>query len=147
MKTHVHTIVFLSIFTIFLLTTAFISLSSIGPLEQNKTARNLVTSLYFKDPKVQRDAAKGKLKIHPDRFATDVLSYLNPYINYPLIALVFSVLLNVLSLTLLKRNENLAGSLLMCAALASIFTIIPPIIQAISGYVLIEKDKLNTSIP
>ncbi len=143
MKTHVHAIVFFSIFTIALLTTVFISLSSIGPLEQNKTARNLVTSLYFKDPKVQRDAAKGKLKIHPDSFATDVLSFLNPYINYPLIALAFSVLLNALSLIILKRNENLAGSLLLCAAVASFFTLIPPIIQAISGYVLIVKQKVG----
>lgn len=137
-----HMIVVFSICSIVLLSIAFIFLSSIGPLEKNRPARELVTEILSKDPKVQRNAAKGYM-INHEQTTTEILSFLNPYKHYPLVAIGFSVLFNVLSLTLLKHNRNLAGGLLICAALVAFFTIIPPIIQAFSGFYLIKKNKLN----
>lgn len=134
-----HVIIVFSVCSIVLLTAAFILLSSMGPLEQNGPARELVTEILSKDPKVQRNAAKGRI-INHDQTTTEILSFLNPYKYYLLIAIGFSVLLNVLSLTLLKYNRYLAGGLLMCAAIVSFFTIIPPVLQAFSGFYLIKTE-------
>lgn len=138
MKTYEHIIVILSVCSIALLTIVFVLLSSVGPLEQNKPAHNLVTEVLSKDPKVQRGAAKGN-KVNLDQIATEVLSFLNQYIYYPLIATGFSLVLSAASLVLLKRNSRLSGSLLICAAISSFFTVIPPILQTISGLYLIKK--------
>lgn len=145
MKIHKHIILFLSVFSIVLLTIAFIYLSSIRPLEQNQTAHNFVTELLSKDPKVQRDAAKGQLNVNIDQTATDILFYLNQYSYYPLTAIAFSVILNVIVLILLNRDKDLSGGLLICSAVASFFTIIPPILQVIS-YFLIKKDNFNAIV-
>lgn len=132
-------IVISSVCSIAFLIIAFQLLISTGPLEQNRPARALVTEILSKDPKAQRNANKGHM-INHDETATEILSFLNPYKYYPLTAIGFSVLLNVISLTLLMYNRNLAGILLMYAAAVSFFTIIPPVIQIFSGFYLIKKD-------
>lgn len=132
-------ILVISIFSMALLSIAFIFLQSIGPLEQNAPIRELVNDILSKDPKVQRSADKGQI-INHDTAATEILSTLNSYMSYPLIAIGLSVLLNGFSLILLKYHQALAGSLLICAAILSFFTIIPPLIQAISGFYLLRNE-------
>lgn len=135
-------IMVLSIFSMFFLIIAFIYLSSIGPLEQNRPMRELISEVLSKDPKAQRSEAKGHM-INHDTAATEILSTLGSYMYYPLIAIGLSVLSNGFSLILLKYNQAVAGSLLMCAAILSFFTIIPPTLQAISGFYLLRKERLN----
>ncbi|GAB4074079.1 hypothetical protein GCM10028778_15820 [Barrientosiimonas marina] len=138
MKTSVHTIiVILSVCSIVLLIAAFIFLSSIGPLEQNKTANTVVTDILSKDPKAQRD------NVDTAPLAADILSYLNQYAHYPLILIGFSVVLNGISLALLRSQKHLSGIFLICAAVASFFTLIPAVLQAVSGIYLIKRSKFN----
>ncbi|WP_083477663.1 DUF4064 domain-containing protein [Alkalihalophilus marmarensis] len=132
----------LSILSIALLASSIAYLSYMGPLEQNSHARHFVIELYNKDPKVQRDSVNGTLKIPPNQFATDTLRFLHHYLHIPIGALALSVTLNIICLFIARDNKNLSGSLFMCAAAASSFTLIPPILQVLSGILLLRERKL-----
>lgn len=71
-----HIISLLSSFAIAILTLLFVLLLSIGPLEQNKPARAIVTEILNKDPKVQRNIAKGHMTDHTQT-TTEILAFFN----------------------------------------------------------------------
>ncbi|MDV2884938.1 DUF4064 domain-containing protein [Alkalihalophilus pseudofirmus] len=132
---------FISVISLGLLVGGTVFLLSIGPLEQHQGIRSVVIDLYQMDPKVQRDTLSGTLQIQPDEFATDTLQYINQYMYLPIGALILSAVLTVVSLFILNKNSKMSGSLFMFAAAASCFTVIPPIMQVISGSLLLKGEN------
>ncbi|WP_169801157.1 DUF4064 domain-containing protein [Halalkalibacter krulwichiae] len=130
----------LSLTSLLILFVALFYISLSGPLEKSSLAQTMLIELYKKDPKVQRDTASGTLKMSPEQFAYETLSFLNNYKHLPISALAFSAFLHVVSLIVMSRNKNISGSLFMCAAILSSFLIIPALLQVYLGYLLLKKD-------
>lgn len=130
----------LAVISLILVLISMVYLVNIGSsLEKNNIARSLIIDIFNNDPKVMRDTASGTISTTAEQFATDTLIFFKQFYLIPVGFLFLAVILNISGLIIMNRNRRASGILLCCSAVASSFTIIPPILQMISGLLILKS--------
>ena len=122
---------------------AFVLLT-LEPLAKNTYARSLAVEIRMLDPKIQRAQANGTLEVSHSQFATSFLETVNHYKYIPISIVFVSIIVTLVGLWTAKYNHRMSANIFMFASLLSLLTVLPAILQAISGYLMFKKAKIDS---